>query len=129
MCVSLFIRGFRGIQAQAYAISEINRNPSLLPNVTLGYIIYDSCLTAEVEFRGAVSLLSGTEQHFELQESCAGSPPVLGIVGPGTSSSSIALSRITGLYRVPTVRFLLECPLSCPLNVSWLFTNVKHYKL
>ena len=100
MYVSVFIQGFRSVQAHTYAISEINRNPSLLPNVTLGYMIYDSCLTAEVGFRGAVSLISGSE-------SCVGSPPMLGIVGPYTSSSAIAISRISGLYRVPTVSFLI----------------------
>ena len=106
--LSVHIPGFRKVQAHAYAISEINRNPSLLPNVTLGYTIYDDCNTAQVGFRAAMSLLSGTEEHFELQESCAGSPPVLGIVGPGSSSSAIAISRISGLYRVPTVSFLLD---------------------
>ena len=119
LCVSVYIRGFRQAQAQAYAITEINREPSLLPNVTLGYILYDHCYTAEVEFRGAMSLVSGGEEHFQLHKSCVGSPPVIGIVGPGTSSSSIAISRISGLYRVPTVSFLLECP------VIWLFMNVK----
>ena len=108
-CISVYIRGFRQAQAQAYAITEINRNPSLLPNVTLGYILYDTCLTTELEFRGAMSLVSGREEHFLLDESCVGSPPVLGIVGPGTSSSAIALSRMLGSYRVPMVSFYLEC--------------------
>ena len=111
-------------QAQAYAITEINRNPSLLPNVTLGYDIYDSCYSAEVGFRGVMSLLGGRGEHFPLHESCVGSPPVLGIVGPfaGYSGNVIPIIRIIGLYRVPTVSFLFECP------VIWLFTNVKYFK-
>ena len=122
LCVSFIINWFRRFQAQAYAITEINRNPSLLPNVTLGYMIYDSCFNAEVGLRGAMSLLSGREKYFQLHESCVGAPPVIGIVGPYTSSGAIVISRITGLYRVPIVSFLIECP------VIWLFTNVNYYK-
>ena len=94
----------------AYAITEINRNPTLLPNVTLGYNVYDTCLTTLVGFRAAMALVSGREDHFLLGESCVGSPPVLGIVGPATSAASIALSRILGLYRVPMVSFHLKYP-------------------
>ena len=105
VCVSLYMQGFMQAQTMAYAIDEINRNPILLPNVTLGYNLYDNCMTHGVEFRAALTLVSGREDHFLLDESCVGSPPVLGIVGPATSSSSIALSRILGLYRVPMVSF------------------------
>ena len=93
-----------------FAINEINRSPSLLPNVTLGYSIYDTCSTLGVAFRAAMSLVSGRGEQFQLDESCVGPPPVLGIVGPATSTSSVALSRILGLYRVPVVSFLLESP-------------------
>ena len=90
----------------AFVIAEINRNPSLLPNVTLGYSIYDNC----IPFGGipaALTLISGREKVFELNESCAGSPPVLGILcGGGTIS--VEISRILGLFRVPMVRCLLD---------------------
>ena len=107
MCVSFIIKGFRWAQTMAFAITEINRNPSLLPNVTLGYSLYDSCVTLGVAFRSALSLISGREEQFQLDESCAGSPPALGAVGDH-SSHSIAISSILGLYRVPLVSFLLE---------------------
>ena len=88
----------------AFAIDEINRNPSLLPNVSLGYTIYDTCVTVGVALPAAMSLISGREEHFTLTERCVGSPPpVLAIVGPSSSKSSVAISRILGLYRVPMV--------------------------
>ena len=94
----------------AFAINEINRNSSLLPNVTLGYSLYDTCLMLGVTFRAALSLVTGREDPFQLDERCVGSPPVLGIVGTDSSTSSIAISRILGLYRVPQVSFLFEPP-------------------
>ena len=108
VCYSFNIEGFRLAQTMAFAITEINRNPSLLPNVTLGYSLYDSCLSVGVTFRAALSMISGREKRFQLDQSCTGSPPVLGIVGTDVSKSSIAISRALGLYRVPLVSFLLH---------------------
>ena len=105
----------KGAQAMAFAIAEINRNPSLLPNVTLGYHIYDTCLTLEA---AGLSLISGREGQFTLDQSCVGAPPVLGIVGPSTSKASVALSRILGVYRMPMVSFL--SPFTYSINFAFL---------
>ena len=106
VCVSFFVDALRRAQAMAFAVSEINRDPSLLPNVTLGYIVYDTCYSLSVAFRAALSLVSGREERFRLDESCVGSPPVLGIGGGGTSTQSVAISSVLGLYRVPMVSLL-----------------------
>ena len=103
----------------AFAISEINRDPSLLPNVTLGYSIYDNCLTLGVAFRAALSLLSGREKRVQLGESCVGSPPVLGIVGGSTSTNAIAISRILGLNMVPMVSSTTQITLLPQPILNW----------
>ncbi|XP_039865405.1 extracellular calcium-sensing receptor-like [Simochromis diagramma] len=64
----------------AFAIEEINKNLNLLPNVTLGYSLYDNCGALVVALSGALSLASGQEEHFLLQENCSGIPPVLGLL-------------------------------------------------
>ena len=91
----------------AFAINEINKNSNLLPNVTLGYSLYDNCVNLGVGFRAALSLINGQEEEFILQESCVGAPPVLGIVGDSSSTRTIAISTVLGLYRVPLVSFTL----------------------
>ena len=65
----------------AFAIDEINRNSNLLPNVTLGYSIYDNCVKLGIAFRAGLSAISGQEEQFILDENCAGTPPVIGTVG------------------------------------------------
>nr|XP_046244995.1 extracellular calcium-sensing receptor-like [Scatophagus argus] len=92
----------------AFAIDEINRNSNLLPNVTLGYSLYDNCANLGIGFRAALSLVSGQEEQFVLDETCVGTPPVVGIVGDSSSTRSIAISSVLGLYRVPMVRAMIQ---------------------
>nr|XP_046244991.1 extracellular calcium-sensing receptor-like [Scatophagus argus] len=92
----------------AFAIDEINRNSNLLPNVTLGYSLYDNCANPEIGFRAALSLVSGQEEQFMLDDTCVGTPPVVGIVGDSSSTHSIAISSVLGLYRVPLVRAMIQ---------------------
>ncbi|XP_034024141.1 extracellular calcium-sensing receptor-like [Thalassophryne amazonica] len=108
-CYSFNIEGFRQAQTMAFAIDEINKNSKLLPNVTLGYKLYDNCIKVGIAFRAALSLASGQDKQFKLHETCVGTPPVLGIVGDSSSTSSIAISSVFGLYRVPMVSYFSTC--------------------
>ncbi|XP_070761483.1 extracellular calcium-sensing receptor-like [Enoplosus armatus] len=108
-CHGFDVLGFRQAQTMAFAIDEINRNSNLLPNVTLGYSLYDNCIKLRIGFRAALSLISGQEEQFMLDETCVGTPPVLGIVGDSSSTRSIAISTVLGLYRVPMVSYFATC--------------------
>uniref|UniRef100_A0A671U297 G-protein coupled receptors family 3 profile domain-containing protein n=1 Tax=Sparus aurata TaxID=8175 RepID=A0A671U297_SPAAU len=93
----------------AFAIDEINRNSNLLPNVTLGYSLYDNCVKLGIAFRAGLSSVSGQEEQIILNQTCAGTAPVIGIVGDPFSTHSIAISSVLGLYRVPMVSHSATC--------------------
>lgn len=105
----------------AFAIDEINKNSNLVPNVTLGYSLYDNCATLVMGFSAALSMASGQEEHMPLQENCVGTPPVLGIVGDSFSTFSIATSDVIGLFRLPIVsNFQFSCAFVCNYNLFCL---------
>ncbi|XP_034024145.1 extracellular calcium-sensing receptor-like [Thalassophryne amazonica] len=108
-CYSFNVVGFRQAQTMAFAIDEINRNSNLLPNVTLGYKLYDNCAKPGIAFHAALSLASGQDKEFMFNETCVGTTPVLGIVGDSSSTHSIAISSVLGLYRVPMVSYFATC--------------------
>ncbi|XP_039864751.1 extracellular calcium-sensing receptor-like [Simochromis diagramma] len=108
-CHGFYVQGFRQAQTMAFAIDEINRNANLLPNVTLGYTLYDNCVELGIGFRGALSLAGGQEEQIISNGTCTGNPPVLGIVGDSSSTPSIAISSVLGLYRVPIVSYFATC--------------------
>uniref|UniRef100_A0AAY4DPQ7 G-protein coupled receptors family 3 profile domain-containing protein n=1 Tax=Denticeps clupeoides TaxID=299321 RepID=A0AAY4DPQ7_9TELE len=100
--------GFKMALAMAYAVDEINRDPNLLPNVTLGFRIYDNCIKLGVALRAAMALISGKDESLS-NLNCSGSPPVLAIVGDSTSTHSIAMSSILGLFHMPMVSYYATC--------------------
>ncbi|XP_001332817.5 extracellular calcium-sensing receptor [Danio rerio] len=112
-CEQFDMASFQQAQTMVFAIDEINKNPKLLPNITLGYHLYDNCVMLGMAFRAAISLVSGTEELFS-NLNCTGSPPVIGIVGDSNSTPSIAISSVLGLFRVPIVSYFATC--SCLSN-------------
>uniref|UniRef100_A0A8C4TJF1 Extracellular calcium-sensing receptor-like n=1 Tax=Erpetoichthys calabaricus TaxID=27687 RepID=A0A8C4TJF1_ERPCA len=96
-------------QTMAYAVDEINRNVSLLPNITLGYWLYDNCIRMSIGLRAATALISGQESVVS-DYSCNQAPPVVALVGDTGSSPSIAISRILSLFGMPMVSYFATCP-------------------
>uniref|UniRef100_A0A7N8YQ80 Extracellular calcium-sensing receptor-like n=1 Tax=Mastacembelus armatus TaxID=205130 RepID=A0A7N8YQ80_9TELE len=108
-CKGFDTLGFRQAITMAFAVDEINKNSNLLPNITLGYSLYDNCGALIIGFSAALSLATGREEHFLLQENCSGTPPIVGIVGDHYSTFSIAMSNVLGLYRMPIVSHFATC--------------------
>uniref|UniRef100_A0A8C4TD70 Extracellular calcium-sensing receptor-like n=1 Tax=Erpetoichthys calabaricus TaxID=27687 RepID=A0A8C4TD70_ERPCA len=47
-----------------FAIAEINRDQTLLPNITLGYRVYDNCVKLPVALQAATALIGGLDNDF-----------------------------------------------------------------
>ncbi|XP_073785882.1 extracellular calcium-sensing receptor isoform X1 [Danio rerio] len=107
-CEIFSMESFQNVQTMAFAINEINMNPNLLPNIILGYHIHDNCVTFGMALRAAMSLVSGIEESF-INLNCTGPPPIIGIVGHPSSTPSIAISSVLGLFRVPIVSHYATC--------------------
>uniref|UniRef100_A0A8B9GUG0 Olfactory receptor C family, h1 n=1 Tax=Astyanax mexicanus TaxID=7994 RepID=A0A8B9GUG0_ASTMX len=66
---SLNLREFRFVQTFIFAVEEIN-NSTLLPNISIGYRIFDSCGSTLASMRSAMALING--QELTAQETCSG---------------------------------------------------------
>ncbi|XP_032888129.1 extracellular calcium-sensing receptor-like [Amblyraja radiata] len=96
-----------------FAIQEINKDQTLLPNIKLGYSIYDNCRKVPQAVRAAFTLLNGIDNSIN-NSKCVGSPPISAIVGDARSTQSIIIGRIAGRFGIPMVSYSSSC--SCLSN-------------
>uniref|UniRef100_A0AAR2IUC6 G-protein coupled receptors family 3 profile domain-containing protein n=1 Tax=Pygocentrus nattereri TaxID=42514 RepID=A0AAR2IUC6_PYGNA len=101
-CTSLDFREFQFVQTMIFGIEEIN-NSSLLPNISIGYKIFDSCSSTLV----SMALING--QELTAQETCSGHSAVQAIIGESESSSTIVMLRATGPFRIPVISYFATC--------------------
>uniref|UniRef100_A0A8C1K3H6 G-protein coupled receptors family 3 profile domain-containing protein n=1 Tax=Cyprinus carpio TaxID=7962 RepID=A0A8C1K3H6_CYPCA len=66
----------RFVRAFEFAIEEINNSSDVLPGVTLGYHIYDSCASVPMAVKVAFQLANGLDLIFNDTDSCAKSAAV-----------------------------------------------------
>nr|XP_033779253.1 extracellular calcium-sensing receptor-like [Geotrypetes seraphini] len=95
---------YQWIQSMVFAIEEINRDPDLLPNVTLGFRIYDSCVALQRTLEGALWILSGRGKPI-LNYRCQDNQPLAAVIGESSSTRSILMARLLGLYRYPQISY------------------------
>ncbi|XP_069464588.1 extracellular calcium-sensing receptor-like [Ambystoma mexicanum] len=93
-----------------FAVEEINVNPNLLPNITLGFQIYDSCRIMQRSLEGTLWILAGQKvpvPNFRCQRNL----PLMGIIGDAGSSCSVVMARLLGIYRFPQISYVSTSPL------------------
>ncbi|XP_067851018.1 extracellular calcium-sensing receptor-like [Heptranchias perlo] len=91
-----------------FAIEEINNDPMLLPNITLGYKVYDSCATPALALRAALTLLNGQEENATFLK-CLGGSSVHALIADAGSTQSITIARAVGPFGIPMISYFSSC--------------------
>ncbi|XP_041802472.1 taste receptor type 1 member 1 [Chelmon rostratus] len=107
---SLSPHGFHLLQAMRFAVEEINNSTGpqpLLPGVKLGYELFDSCSVSAVVL-ATLDLLeqqspstSGTERDPNFKNS----ERAVAVIGPDSSSKSLASAALLGAYLLPQISY------------------------
>ncbi|XP_073671759.1 extracellular calcium-sensing receptor [Paramisgurnus dabryanus] len=105
-CNGFDLRAFRWIQVMMFAIDEINQNEFLVPNISLGYKIMDSCASPTNVLRAALTLVSEQDKE-ETTPQCH--LPMTALVAESGSSQSLAVAGTLGPFRVPMVSYFSTC--------------------
>lgn len=94
-------REFKFAQTLIFAVDEINKNPDILPDVKLGYKIYDNCGTMDI-LRAALALVSGLEKEASY-ENCTKIETAQAVLGHSGSAPTIAFAQVVGRFHIPVV--------------------------
>ncbi|KAM3848345.1 vomeronasal type-2 receptor 26-like [Vipera latastei] len=87
-----------------FAIREINQNPQVLPNVTLGYDIYENYYEARMTADALADLLS-TGQANVPNYICGREKRLLAVIEGAESDISTQISTMMSLYKMPQVSY------------------------
>ncbi|KAF7236073.1 hypothetical protein EYD10_17135 [Varanus komodoensis] len=85
-----------------FAIQDINRNPSILYNLTLGYSLYENHFDASITMEAVLDLLS-TGQAFVPNYRCGRKTRLLAALEGASSENSMQISLILSIYKIPQI--------------------------
>ena len=87
------------LEAMLFAIDRINNDMNLLPNLTIGYDVRDTCNNEGIGLRELYSfILKYTQGDYS-------TPVFLGIVGPANTSVSYSVATLATYHHIPLISY------------------------
>ncbi|XP_062993103.1 vomeronasal type-2 receptor 26-like [Elgaria multicarinata webbii] len=95
---------YQHIVALAFAVNEINENPQILPNVSLGFQIYNAGFSGSWTCLASLELLSGRGRFIPNYKCDVESIPVAVIGGPNYEFC-FYMATVLSMYKMPLLTF------------------------
>ncbi|XP_044245490.1 metabotropic glutamate receptor 8 isoform X2 [Ursus arctos] len=111
-------KGIHRLEAMLYAIDQINKDPDLLSNITLGVRILDTCSRDTYALEQSLTFVQALIEKDASDVKCAnGDPPIFtkpdkisGVIGAAASSVSIMVANILRLFKIPQISYASTAP-------------------
>uniref|UniRef100_A0A8C2E084 Glutamate receptor, metabotropic 8b n=1 Tax=Cyprinus carpio TaxID=7962 RepID=A0A8C2E084_CYPCA len=111
-------KGIHRLEAMLFAIDLINKDPDLLPNVTLGARILDTCSRDTYALEQSLTFVQALIERDSTDVRCAsGEQPIfakpdkiVGVIGAAASSVSIMVANILRLFKIPQISYASTAP-------------------
>ncbi|XP_015281615.1 PREDICTED: vomeronasal type-2 receptor 26-like [Gekko japonicus] len=100
-------KNYQHVLSLVFAVKEINKNHEILPNVSLGFHIYDSYLNARMTHHNTLKLLS-TQKRIVPNFNCNNQMNLVAVIGGLDSEVSLQMSTILSIYKTPQLNSFLR---------------------
>ncbi|KAM8921439.1 vomeronasal type-2 receptor 26-like [Pelodytes ibericus] len=104
VCRRFNVLYYQNLVAFVFAISEINENLGILPNITLGFYVLDTCFDEVQTIKSMLDMMS-TSAISTPNYRCGLLPNLVGFVDGVSSKQSLLVARLFGLYRIPQISY------------------------
>ncbi|XP_062993230.1 vomeronasal type-2 receptor 26-like [Elgaria multicarinata webbii] len=95
---------YQHILSLAFAVNEVNKNPNILPNFTLGFHIYDSYNDAQMTYRTTMKLLFNSHRFVPNYE-CDTLKKLIAVIGALAFDTSLNMAYILNPYKIPQLTY------------------------
>ncbi|KAG6488347.1 type-2 vomeronasal receptor [Crotalus adamanteus] len=95
---------YQHLLALAFAVNKINQDPMILPNLTLGFHIYDSHFDSRMTYRITLDLLFKS-QTFLPNYKCDPHRRLIALIGGISPDISSCVADILSLYKIPQLTY------------------------
>ncbi|KAM3820961.1 vomeronasal type-2 receptor 26-like [Vipera latastei] len=102
--VSAITKFYQHVLALAFAVKEINEDSQILPNITLGFHIYDSYYNSRMTYRTTLDLLFKS-QDFVPNYKCYTQKNLMAIIGGLDAPTSSCMAQIISIFNIPQEEF------------------------
>lgn len=96
---------YKNIQMFLFAIDQMNKNPTILPNVTLGYHLYDSCSDPRKAIKSVLQILSGPGETIP-NYSCRDHQKLAGFIGDQSLTTTLPIYQLLFVYNYMQVSII-----------------------
>ncbi|XP_074058412.1 vomeronasal type-2 receptor 26-like [Macrotis lagotis] len=99
-----FHKNFQQVITIRFAVEEINKDPLLLPNISLGFQIYNAYHSDARTLESSLQWLTGRTQPVP-NYSCRRQDKSVAVIGGATSALSVQMGTLMELYSFPQLSF------------------------
>ncbi|XP_078454999.1 metabotropic glutamate receptor 8-like isoform X1 [Lampetra planeri] len=119
MCGALKMeKGIHRLEAMLYALDTINADPRILPNVTLGARVLDTCSRDTYALEQSLTFVQALIEKDTADVRCTNNAQpifakpekVVGVIGAAGSSVSIMVANILRLFKIPQISYASTAP-------------------
>lgn len=111
-------KGIHRLEAMLFALDRINNDNELLPNITLGARILDTCSRDTHALEQSLTFVQALIEKDSTDVKClSGGPPIItkpervvGVIGASASSVSIMVANILRLFKIPQISYASTAP-------------------
>lgn len=93
---------YHQVLSLAFAVTEINDNSKILPNVSLGFQIYDTYNSDRMTYQNTLKLLS-TQKKMIPNFKCSKQKNLTAVIGGLYSEVSHHMATLLDIYKIPQV--------------------------
>lgn len=96
------LKNYQHVLSLIFAVKQINENLKILPNISIGFHIYDSYHNAKMSYQNTLKLLSAQRKTIP-NYNCKKQNNLIAVIGGLDAKVSLHMATVLSIYKFPQV--------------------------